>query len=191
MAGSNALSCITRATHHIPGIIKRTCSPNSVFFKRESYPHRVLHAGGEQINKQTACHSDTNGLLASNSSSQENTPPFKRLAVRIEPVNPVVIPSMATNERRSLRPRLTLPSSWNHRTSTPKLSSSLKHKKSVKRSSRYLLASSVTSNFSHIQSDSHLTVSTGSRAQSQIEGRANTHWYLFFVFRGLTYFVYL
>nr|CDS28146.1 P11 protein [Hymenolepis microstoma] len=76
--GSGALSCLTRAAHNIPGIVKRACSPPSGFFKSH-----VLDS--ERSRSYDRSELFPNPILTSVSASQENTPPAsKRPLVRSE-----------------------------------------------------------------------------------------------------------
>ncbi|VUZ40057.1 unnamed protein product [Hymenolepis diminuta] len=69
--GSSALSCLTRAAHNIPGIVRRACSPPSNFLRSSiSENERPRSFPRSQLSP--------NNTFSSISASQENTPPSSR-----------------------------------------------------------------------------------------------------------------
>lgn len=110
---SNTLSCLTRAAHGIPGILKRACSPSS-FFLRNPTSSNPQTPEDRLRSHDRSRQSTQNRILSSISASQENTPPLlKRPCVRVEsPLTPVLKErsesnhQSQSNETRALRSRI-------------------------------------------------------------------------------------
>lgn len=170
-ADSGPLLCLAGPAHHLPDLMKRNCSPTSVFLKSTtsvSQPQPERPRSHDKSRQPTPSR-----ILMNVSVSQENTPPsLKRSAVRTDAVTPISVPNGAANHRRGteprvLRPRITLPSALNQR-ATSRSSSSLKRDKLVRRSSPYLLCSS--SNYYQTHFDIHSFIPSEDWTQKQIEG---------------------
>ncbi|VDO15204.1 unnamed protein product [Rodentolepis nana] len=110
--GSNALSCLSRAAHSVPGIVRRACSPPSGFLKSH-----VLDTERSRSYDRSKLFPDP--ILTSVSASQENTPPSsKRPLIRSETVVATDLPietpigskrhQTVTFESHVLRPRMSV-----------------------------------------------------------------------------------
>ncbi|CDS36353.1 P11 protein [Echinococcus multilocularis] len=169
LKNSGPLLCITGTAHSLPNLVKRACSPTSVFLNSptsvpQPEPERSrLHDRSRQ--------SVPNRILTNMSASQENTPPsLKRSAVRPDANTSTSAPCGVANRRgiepRVLRPRVTLSSTWNQRTIS-RSSSSPKHGKLLRRSSPCILYSS--SNYYQTHFDIHSFIPSEDWARKQIE----------------------
>ncbi|KAL5104099.1 hypothetical protein TcWFU_005574 [Taenia crassiceps] len=164
------LLCLTGSAHRLPGLVKRACSPTSVFLKP---PTSLSRLQPERSRSHDRPRQSTPDRISMNMPvSQENTPPsLKRSAVRIDTVTPISVPCGIASHRRGaesrvLGPRITLPSAWNQRAAS-RSGSSLKHDKLVRRSSSYLLYPS--SNYYPAHFDIHSFIPPEDWAQKQIE----------------------
>eukprot|EP00108_Taenia_solium_P003550 TsM_000310200 transcript=TsM_000310200 gene=TsM_000310200 len=164
------LLCLTGSTHRLPGLVKRACSPTSVFLKSPTSVSQQQPEGPRSHDRSRQ--SAPSRILMNMPVSQENTPPSpKRPAVRIDAVTPISVPCGSANHRRGtesrvLRPRISLPSAWNQRLGS-RSSSSLKHDKLMRRSSPYLLCPS--SNYCQTHFGVHPFIPPEDWVQRQIE----------------------
>uniref|UniRef100_A0A0R3WKU5 PEHE domain-containing protein n=1 Tax=Hydatigena taeniaeformis TaxID=6205 RepID=A0A0R3WKU5_HYDTA len=99
VATPDPLLYLTGSNHRLPGLVKRPCSPSSVFLKSPTSPS---HPKSGRSRSQDRCRqSALNQTLMNASASQENTPPsLKRPAIRIDAVNHISAPCGVSNHRR-------------------------------------------------------------------------------------------